>query len=279
MLSVLFMVYSADINSNIQNRFALACSCVSQTSLEETFASTDAVFSGRVHVLELQEYSAVADIEIYRVWKGDLDQIARVNTGTGECVYYFEQGQEYLVFASKVAPTIEEPELYITDICSRTSTLQAAESTIGALDAMLDRELDSIIISTDFQNQTYTLYGNATKGIQVKGLTIYPDYGISLALETVEKEEWIELSLPKKVVDNITGLEVTISDYSAARNIDRMTSNETHTTVAFAVPKEAYIIVIRATQVVPELGGTAIMVAATTIAGLVAWAKKFRTAY
>jgi hypothetical protein len=271
-LAVLFMIYTSDISLSIHNRSALACVCA-PTSLEEDFEFTDAVFSGRVHDIDRQESRIFTDIEIYRVWKGDPDPIVTMQGDPGECPFYLQEGEEYLVFAYKVTPSIERMELYSTNLCLPSSHLQGAGDTILALDAILNRELDSLILSTDFQNQTYTIYGNATEGIKVKGLTFYQDYGVSLNLEPAEKEEWIELLLPKDVVSNITHLEVTRSDYTVVRTIDRMTSNETHTVVGFAVPEEAYMIEVRATHVAPEFAILAPIMAAVSIAGLIVWAR------
>ncbi len=133
---------------------------------------------------------------------------------------------------------------------------------VAWIDENVNRDVSNTMIpfsvSTEVDGRTYTLYGNASESVKIKSLGIHSTT-ISFDLDAMETHGWMELSLPKIVADNVTGLQVTISDYTQGWKAEKITSNETHTTVAFEVPRGAHGITINATQVIPEFSSTLVV--------------------
>ncbi len=68
----------------------------------------------------------VATLRVRTAWKGDVQPTLRVHT-TGDCVYEFQVGREYVVFARLVGKSLE------TDRCTRTQPLDKAWYDVAKL--------------------------------------------------------------------------------------------------------------------------------------------------
>lgn len=118
-----------------------ACSCADPGTPENGLERADAVFAGRV--LEVKEQrtlrgflSKTVWFEVERTWKGmdDSQVIVRTGSGGGDCGYHFQQGHEYVVYASMSGMYGGEDELTAI-ICSRTSELAQADEDLQWLGA------------------------------------------------------------------------------------------------------------------------------------------------
>lgn len=83
--------------------FAFACSC-HQTSMQERFERSEAVFSNRVietEVIQPNMFTMKATFQVDRAWKGLSEDTVTIMTPTqgSACGYFFEQGRSYLVYA------------------------------------------------------------------------------------------------------------------------------------------------------------------------------------
>lgn len=103
-----------------------------------------AVFQGRVIATEQQigtdgyRYQRVT-LQVNTAWKGSVARETVVYTGSGggDCGYSFQQGVEYLVYASSVragtSPQVFPTNAFVTNICSRTRPLSEASDDLVAL--------------------------------------------------------------------------------------------------------------------------------------------------
>lgn len=80
-------------------RAVLACSCIQSGPSCQAFWSTPLVFDAVAGAVD--EERGVATLEVRKVWKGTVPGrlVVPSGDGGGSCVYEFEAGQRYLVFA------------------------------------------------------------------------------------------------------------------------------------------------------------------------------------
>lgn len=114
---------------------AAACKCRPQ-SIAEAERASDAIFEGRVELIETAKAGATGSADALRV---DLAVVRRFKGGDAErlqvqtradgpaCGYGFERGKSYLVYAS-----LNDGQLWVTR-CSRTRPIAEAEEDLGAL--------------------------------------------------------------------------------------------------------------------------------------------------
>jgi hypothetical protein len=112
-------------------RRALACTCNYYGTAQEAIEQSSMIFSGRV--IALGEYSVYgapssATFQVVEVWKGPVEETIHV-VPEGDCAYYFEVGQQYLVYAN------EDQTGYTVSSCSRTNILQYVVEDLQALGA------------------------------------------------------------------------------------------------------------------------------------------------
>jgi len=119
LLAVPFLTNTAYLFAPIT---AHACSCAESESFEEALANADAVFSGEVTEIQNEDVSFDTGL----VWKGPLFEEYIVTTAEDEstCGYPFKVGEWYLVYAFEV------DGVYSTNICSRTSLLDATDDLV-----------------------------------------------------------------------------------------------------------------------------------------------------
>lgn len=110
---------------------AQACSCAPPGTPQQELALSAAVFRGTV-----LQVTGPADplsslnvtFQVSKVWKGPSEPLTTVSTGTNGtmCGYFFQVGQEYVVYADP-GPS--------TTLCTRTRPLSAATPDLTALGA------------------------------------------------------------------------------------------------------------------------------------------------
>lgn len=90
---------------------AMACDCMVFDNAQEALADADAVFTGEVLDIAKQPrrdtgYDAVI-LAVDRAWKGvDATQVI-VYTRWSDCMFYFEEGERYLLYAYKSGENLE----------------------------------------------------------------------------------------------------------------------------------------------------------------------------
>ncbi len=117
---------------------AAACSCMPPATANDALLQADAVFSGRVQAfIPVQQFGEdVGGLVIFRVgqsWKGNVSTTTLVNSGYNRMScegYFWQQGEEYLVYAHQRANGTLGVHL-----CSRTTELRNAQQDIQELGA------------------------------------------------------------------------------------------------------------------------------------------------
>jgi hypothetical protein len=116
-----------------------ACSCARDPEPRDALAKADAVFVGRVIAImdtNLGPVVSSADplrntFEISQTWKGTEGSEITITSERfdASCGYAFQQGREYIVYASAGGGGLR------TSICSRTAALDRAQADLVALGA------------------------------------------------------------------------------------------------------------------------------------------------
>lgn len=117
---------------------AAACSCAPPPAMKEDLQMKTAVFAGKVmsigthagSVLRSSSAPVKVQLQVYRVWKGDLTAETVIYTprDSASCGYEgFAVGSEFLVFATGSAERLE------TNLCTRTKPLATAQGDLAAL--------------------------------------------------------------------------------------------------------------------------------------------------
>ena len=123
-----------------------ACSCLRtepESDYRRLLQNTDAVFRGTV--LRVQELTGIPGRDLQRsalrlvvfqvsgAWKGINQRVAYVFTGRGggDCGYPFEEGSEYVVWATR--DSVDAPGELSTDRCRSTCELHDASRQLEQL--------------------------------------------------------------------------------------------------------------------------------------------------
>lgn len=121
---------------------AFACKCAQPGSPTEELGKFDAVFSGKVFLVQhsydpegktvTREDRSTIGFEVSTVWKGTVHETMYITTPPtgGSCGYTFVEGEEYIVYASD---SHYGDDSYTASICSRTALLSAAQADLEAL--------------------------------------------------------------------------------------------------------------------------------------------------
>lgn len=122
-LLLAIFVFSALFTAQVQPVYA--CSCIMPGTPQEEMVNAEAVFSGKVLEIEEVNYGYDVTLEVLEVWKGVDRSIVQVHTGMGggDCGFNFEEGKEYVVYASS-----GEGELLEVYICSLTGLLAESDT-------------------------------------------------------------------------------------------------------------------------------------------------------
>ena len=114
--------------------FAFPCSCLEPPPPEEAYEEADAVFSGQVTNIVVDEsgYYHEVTFQIIDVWKGEDSEEITVLTETysDACGYNFQINNEYLVYAYTYASG------NYTNICTRTNLLEYASEDLDYLNQL-----------------------------------------------------------------------------------------------------------------------------------------------
>jgi hypothetical protein len=110
---------------------AYACSCIVSPPPQEALEDAEDVFAGEVLEITEAETDMYIDVRIRvdQTWKGvdDPEVTVRTPDNSAACGFYFEVGQEYLVYTSEM-----EGEIQVS-LCSRTALLSDAGEDLDAL--------------------------------------------------------------------------------------------------------------------------------------------------
>jgi hypothetical protein len=112
---------------------SLACSCTPPPSPLQELAESDAVFSGTVTTVELDESGLVPvrriKFDVAQCWKGGIGSQIEIRTRDSEaaCGRHFTFGVEYLVYAAGTATSLH------THLCDRTRRLAFAQEDLDQL--------------------------------------------------------------------------------------------------------------------------------------------------
>ncbi|HSH80789.1 MAG TPA: hypothetical protein VLA19_19850, partial [Herpetosiphonaceae bacterium] len=111
-----------------------ACSCLPPGTPQEELGRSDAVFAGKVVGLTGRvDGGAVETVdvtfEVSQVWKGAASRTVQLQTpgSSASCGFNFEQGREYVVYASQQEGSLT------SGLCSRTTLLASAADDLAAL--------------------------------------------------------------------------------------------------------------------------------------------------
>lgn len=118
---------------------ALACSCLI-TTVQEQIGRSPAIFAGTVVSYDTIGFvRSTADparvvFNVSKVWKGEVHEYTEVQTAVSgaSCGYEFEEGEEYLVYASEGDPITGADGLSV-GLCSRTAKLADAQEDLQVL--------------------------------------------------------------------------------------------------------------------------------------------------
>jgi hypothetical protein len=101
-----------------------ACKCV-EKSPELLFEEADAVFKGSV--VDANEYSTMAAVNVMEIWKGTNKDGVYVYTDSSSCSYRFEVDREYIFYAGK------EKGKFVVTTCTGTFALdeRSEERSLG----------------------------------------------------------------------------------------------------------------------------------------------------
>ena len=101
LLAVLFLIFS--------QTDGLTCSCI-WTSIEKDYQRSEAVFSAEVLKLnrvmdkKQKDYGVIVELKVIQRFKGMESQAdtlkIKTGYGGGDCGFRFEEGKQYLIFAS-----------------------------------------------------------------------------------------------------------------------------------------------------------------------------------
>jgi hypothetical protein len=94
----------------------------------EALPSFKSAFAGRVESVREEGETRSVTFRVFRAWKGPRDRQLTVTTPATACGVSFEQGAEYVVFATGAGDALR------TDGCSPTSVLARAARSVRQLD-------------------------------------------------------------------------------------------------------------------------------------------------
>lgn len=107
------------------NKPAYACRCSQFPSPQDALKGAKAVFAGKVISVNA---AGSATFSVSQIWKGEvLQQLVVTSPSGNSCSFNFQQGQDYLVYASG------ENGSLTTGLCDRTKQLSSAELELPLL--------------------------------------------------------------------------------------------------------------------------------------------------
>lgn len=107
-----------------------ACSCLQPSSVEETFKTSFAVFSGEVIKVSETDDGIKAKIRVEKTWKGNLPKVITIRSRV-MCLFNFIKGKKYLIYAGG-----KSNKTLAAHLCSRTEIFSKAAEDVAALDKL-----------------------------------------------------------------------------------------------------------------------------------------------
>lgn len=106
------------------------CGCPAQRQMHAVSAlpSYASAFAGRVTAVRDEGADRRVTFQVFRAWKGPRGKTLEVATTTGACGFAFEQGADYVVYATG------KKEALKTDACTLTAPLGQSARAIRQLD-------------------------------------------------------------------------------------------------------------------------------------------------
>jgi len=172
MICLIVCIMTIVIPSNVY-----ACSCAQPLTVEAELSRSEAVFTGRV--LEVKEHKDLngfvtksALFDISEIWKGGSQSQIIIHTGGGggDCGYHFEEGKDYLVYASQSTMYGDKAHL-VTIICDRTNVLAQAHEDLSKLGE--GKAPTEKVNLEDEQNRINPYVWVAVLGIVVIGMIVF----------------------------------------------------------------------------------------------------------
>lgn len=138
LVSLLLLLSAFLVFLNAAPATSYACSCAAPGPVEEELERSAAVFIGKVKAVVDQkadsEIQSSADpiayiIKVDEIWKGihETEVVVYSERHTASCGFTFEEGREYLIYAS-----LSDDKLHVS-LCSRTTDLESADSDLAIL--------------------------------------------------------------------------------------------------------------------------------------------------
>jgi hypothetical protein len=94
----------------------------------EALPSFNSAFAGRVEAVREEGDTRTVTFRVFRAWKGPRERQLTVSTAAGSCGVGFEQGAEYVVFATGTRESLR------TGSCAPTARLAHAGRSVRQLD-------------------------------------------------------------------------------------------------------------------------------------------------
>lgn len=140
MISAALLAVPAALDDN-----ALACSCAEPRPVSEVYQGSDAVFVGRAVDVRPEGRSTAVQFKVDMAWKGVPDDTVVLRTADSgvSCGYPFEEGRDYLVYASG------DPGHLETGLCGRTQPFDTAFSDLAYLGPGYIPELGQPVVEKD----------------------------------------------------------------------------------------------------------------------------------
>lgn len=129
-LLLAIFVFSALFTAQVQPTYA--CSCVMPGTPQEEMGNAEAVFSGKVLEIEESGYGYDVTLQVLEAWKGTDEATVQVHTGMGggDCGFNFEEGREYVVYASSSEGELEVYSCSLTGLLADSDTESLGEGTV-----------------------------------------------------------------------------------------------------------------------------------------------------
>ncbi|MDQ4121134.1 MAG: hypothetical protein M3209_06785 [Acidobacteriota bacterium] len=134
-ISSIFFISAFCIASN---QIFAQCKCSLQNTVQEAFKRSDVVFAAKViEAKKISEkntdnYDVLVKFEVEQAWKQDLEKFVTVKAFQGR-VTYFEQGSEWLLYASK---NEDGTFKIVIHCCSRTKLLSVTSGDLKSFEEM-----------------------------------------------------------------------------------------------------------------------------------------------
>lgn len=171
-LTLLFVIALSALTS--------ACSCAGPITAQESYDNADIVFTGTVMSVSdpnqvnqpfRKESYGNAIFQVKNTYKGNLDSEITLQTSLTSCDFFFEEEDEYLIFAKKS----EETGMYYTWLCDGSTQLEYANEMIANLTKITNQNTNQNQQTNQYRCEsnggTYLKKANECEGISKESCT------------------------------------------------------------------------------------------------------------